>query len=70
VSAPTNLAERQAQTLLEQTSAEALLDTYAALTHRQHAAKRVDGVVPSDLLVQRDMVRREILRRMDGRIKR
>lgn len=59
-----NLAERQAQALLEQTSAEALLDTYAALTHRQHAAKRAEGMVPTDLLVQRDMVRVEILRRM------
>lgn len=63
-----NLAERQAQRLLEQTSDEALLQTDRALTHRIHAAERVEGVVPTDLRLQRDMVGREILRRMGERI--
>lgn len=63
-----NLAERQAEEMLRRSTPEGLLDTYAALTHRQHAAKQVDGFVPPDLLVQREMVRAEILRRMGDRI--
>lgn len=64
-----NLAERQAQRALEQTSAEALLQTYAALTHRIHAAEAVEGGgLVSEVRLQRDMVRAEILRRMGERI--
>lgn len=69
MSAPANLAERQAQALLGVTSNEALLQTFAALTHRIDAAERVEsGGVVSELRLQRDMVRAECLRRMGERI--
>lgn len=63
-----NLAERQAARLLAETSNDGLLQTFAALTHRIHAAERVEAPVPTDLRLQRDMVRTEILRRMGERI--
>ena len=63
-----NLAARQAQTLLEQVTGSDLLTTFAALTHRIHAAERAEAPVSTDLRLQRDMVRGEILRRMGERI--
>lgn len=54
--------------LLRRTSDEALLRTFAALTHRLHVADRKRGpvvaILAMDLREQRDLVQEEILRRM------
>lgn len=50
---------------LERASNVSLLTTFAALTHRLHAADRKNRAEKSrDLRVQRDIVEEEILRRM------
>jgi S-adenosylmethionine:diacylglycerol 3-amino-3-carboxypropyl transferase len=53
----------EAEEVLSHTSNEALLRTFAALTHRLHG---VEGLMMErDLRAQRDMVQAEILRRME-----
>ena len=49
----------EAAKVLNITSNEALLRTFAALTHRMHAAPKSE-----DLRAQRNLVEKEILRRM------
>jgi hypothetical protein len=59
----------EADLLLRRTSDDGLLRTFAALTHRLHAAERLRGpqkdVLALRIRLQRDRVRLEILRRMD-----
>lgn len=68
------LAETDAAGALRETSTDALLTTFAALTHRIHAADkralhgperlaRAADHTASDLRAQRDLVRAEVLRR-------
>lgn len=54
---------------LKQTSDEGLLLTFAALTHRLHAADRRQGAerLAQRIRDQRDIVEGEILRRMKKR---
>lgn len=58
----------EAELVLRRTSNEALLQTFAALTHRLHAADRSKGSEAAALSLrlrsQRDRVQVEILRRM------
>jgi len=57
----TNLSDRQADRALAGASPEALLRTFAALTHQLHDAA---GRYERDLRAQRDKVQAELLRRM------
>lgn len=51
--------------LLKQSSSENLLKTFAALTHRMHAARdKKDPFLENNLRVSRNLVEDEILRRM------
>jgi hypothetical protein len=55
------LAEAEAAGQLRETGTDALLTTYASLTHRIHGARPT--LAAADLLAQRDLIRAEILRR-------
>lgn len=60
-------AENNVTHILERTSGQALLKTFAALTHRMHAAQRKpDRAKEFELRLQRDKIEVEILRRMGG----
>lgn len=63
--AVTYLAPVSLERTLQVTADEGLLRTFAALTHRMHAARRGDSR-HADLREQRDAVQAEILRRMAG----
>lgn len=54
-----------AEQALRATSNEALLRTFAALTHRMHSS-REEARTEAELRGHRDMVQAEVLRRMGG----
>jgi hypothetical protein len=54
--------QEEAQAALRATSTDALLDTFAALTHRMHQAQ-TGRENEHTLRAQRDLIRAEILRR-------
>ena len=64
------MATPDVEAILRDASDEVLLQTFAALTHRLHAAdrsKRMDAAILAlDIREQRNEVQTEILRRMKG----